>query len=74
MDKAIQIFCNQNKTIELSCGNKDCKTKYKLPTKDVFKNKNYPIECSKCGVVTNFDTKSFADSYKKQLKAMGVSW
>ena len=62
MEKYIEIFCNQNPTMDIECKNPECKSKSKIKTKDFLKTKyTYKYHCDKCGSDTTYDTRDFYD-------------
>lgn len=60
MEKHLEIFCKQNPSMDIECGNPECKYKTKIKTKDFLNTKyTYKYHCNKCGHDTTFDTKDF---------------
>lgn len=59
MEKHLEIFCKQNPTMDIECGNEECKYKTKIKTKDFLNTKyTYKYHCKKYGHDTIFDTKN----------------
>ena len=60
MEKHIEIFCNQNPTMDIECKNPECKSKSKIKTKDFLRTKyTYRYHCDKYGHDTTYNTKDF---------------
>lgn len=72
MDKFEEIFCKQNPTTTLSCGNPDCRKDNVFKTKDVIKGKSFEFECGSCGKTTKADTSKLKNLIS-QLKKIGIS-
>ena len=74
MEKHMEIFCAQNPKFELKCDNPECKTGgvHIFASKDVFKSDAFTFKCGDKEVQVN--TKDFSDSFKSQLKKLGIKW
>lgn len=77
MDKFVSVFASQNPTMDIPCGNPECKRVKKIKTKEYFSAPNgvYEFVCDSCGKTTaheNIDKE--LDKLKKQFKSMGISW
>ena len=60
MEKHLEIFCKQNPTMDIECGNEECKYKTKIKTKDFLNTKyTYKYHCKKCGMILYLIQKIF---------------
>lgn len=72
MDKYVELFCKQNPEMKLKCQNPECDKEFKVRSKEVFSVKEYRHNCQYCNKESVFETTKFADSFKEQLKKLGV--
>jgi|GEM_PF-1992592 len=72
MDKYVKALCKQNPVMEINCGNRECKSKFKVKSVDFFRDSSYTHTCDKCGKSAEYDTSKFAKDLKKQLEQIGI--
>lgn len=73
MDKYIEVLCKQNPETELECGNPECKSTFKVKSKEFFKDKEFNHTCDNCGKSTSYGTEKFVTDFKRQLKELGIT-
>jgi len=73
MDKYIEVFCKQSPVMEMKCGNPDCTSKFKVKSKEFFKDKTYSHTCEECSKSTEYDNSEIINNFAKQLKKLGIT-